>query len=143
MSERIKQISKELMSLGVAISDSKQASKHEKRVGNLLELIGGVITNEQHTEEFDKFTMYFSGKKIVETITPDTLLLIKRLGETPGMTEFITDMFGASDNNCDDCPIKDVCEDRHCANPEGSTDEEKPKDEFPPKKRKPRKPKND
>jgi hypothetical protein len=142
MSERIKQISKELMSLGAAISDSKQASKHERRVGNLLELIGGVITSERDTEEFDKFSMYFSGKKIVETITPETLLLIKRLGESPGMTEFITDMFGASDN-CDECPIKDICDDRHCANSEDSTDEEKPKDESSPKKRKPRKPKND
>lgn len=136
--------SSKLMELGL---ETKQ--KHLISVGKLIGLLGSVITNEEDTEEMDKFLAYFSAKKIVESVSPAGIYLAKQLSENPmakGMIDAVTDgLMGLSskvdgDDTCDDCIHKPVCNDGHCFKDRKSAKTGKsPKKPTTPRKRKPKK----
>lgn len=135
----ITHIAVQLQKIGHELMSKPKASLYAMRVGNLLQLMSGIIITEADATEADKFLTYFSAKKVIDTVTPNSLYFAKRISETPGMREFIESMFADDDGldgNCDNCPARDTCTDRHCEKPDSPSDEE-PK---PPKK--PRKPRN-
>jgi hypothetical protein len=107
-------------------------------------LIGGIIPHEQDTTEVDKFLSFFSAKKIVDDVSPQTVYFAKRISENPELMSMINEMLDLSDMqmSCDDCPAKDTCTDRHCSTPSNEAPTEESK-EKPKKARKPRKPKNE
>ena len=130
MDKQIEKLSSELVQLGqrMITNSFKTKDKHNLKVGNLLQLVGAIINDEEDTISFDEFVSYFSAKKIVEVVSPETLYLAKRIGDSPqlkGLVEGFLESLSGSDD-CDTCPSKDTCTDKHCAKPDATDEAKKP-----------------
>lgn len=141
MNKEIEKISDELTELGLKIVSvcRKNEDLHGIKVGYTLQLIGGIIGNEDDMEEFDKFVLYFSAKKIMDDVNPAHLYVASKISKMPQLSSLINSMVGelmGDDELSDNCPDKSTSADKSCGNTENK--EEKP----PLKKHKPIKPKD-
>lgn len=145
MNKEILSLSEELTRLGLRMIKACRESGDTNgiKVGNILQLVGGVISDEEATDQLDNFLLFFSAKNIMDTVNPAHLLIAKKIAEMPNAENLMDMMASELMDDCDSCPEKDTCTDRHCANPKGDSNDEPIKKKRPAKKRTPKKPKNE
>jgi hypothetical protein len=151
MNEKINRLADELVRIGLNILDNGESSYH-KRVGNILQLIGSILPEETDIKEIDDYLIYFSAKKVIQSTNIEAIYFARKISESPKLMKMISGIIDfdnendgddsggdTTNNDCDSCPVKDYCTDKHCSK-SNSTDSPEDEDKPTKKPRKPRKP---
>jgi hypothetical protein len=123
ISKNVTDLSVILNTIGLTAMEEGDNNKDAQllRLGNMTAMLGHIAQDEELLIEFDIFVGYFSAQKILDNTTPKHLMLAKTLTEmsekNPDIAEFldgfITGEFDDDSDGCEtcnDCEIKDDCE---------------------------------